>query len=1545
MVSTEEILITMLAKDDASDVINQVADNAQSSLSGISSSSGGAISTFDNIRGTVQQLNTGIMGLSSASGMLFDELGAQKSASEYVYGTSSAEDTNKQLLIGMEDSAEQGESMLNTIDKATDNALVSMQDLIPALNTIQKGTGATGQTMEDVSGQVAQFGSFVLAQTGSIQLANTAMEALEKGLNGSYQILRHYGITEENLLNTGLWSGEADDVQGFMDAVTEIIGPMDGLMGTSAGLDAQMGKMWSRAGKQIGRELLPYTKSLKSDFLALDSSMGGQLSKNLLLVQFGIETVQSKLYEFSAFMEAFDDINAGWEAMRKMIGGVGQTATQSAQAVGNLAETSANVSQMATDVGAMGTGMASTGAQSISSGGEVVGEVSGLGLDYYQELREQNPGMKLAPHRNEFDAVRESIDLDLDKIGSFDDLLTNYDNQIDELKDNIRYVTEAEDFSQAVNIGGRTEYVQSQSNRKALDYYQNLLEEKVTEKNAIKELVEQAKSDGDTRDELEIFKELTTSSFMDDIDPSQIDIDDEATKTLSQAIRQKFSNFRQSIGSALKSVKNIPSAIGGKISSVKSSITGIVDKFNEIKADGLSGAIGRLDKALYNPFRKTSNVAEAVAGAETMAEGVGAVAESSTVIGAESATMGAVAPAVEAGAVGTEATAVAETSLSGAFMSMIVPTLAIAGVVAILIPIVAGLVMEALFFIQLIGQFMTALDFDSIDVDGVSQKLQDLALAMAWIGVAMASMSFASFMTSIAFVLTGFGQVQGVLGQAVDMINKAVTEVNKLSSSSQIDESIVTNLNNLGNALNSISMAMGSMMGVTLTTFIGNILTLGGQFGSLSSNLASAKNDLQKAIDTINSMDFGGIDESKVQQISTVMEAIGNFGSAFDGLLKIRDGAKWSEITNMLLDGIFGTSTESVQQAFQNAHEDIKMASQELQYYNDLETVDEETAQKIKAVSDALTSIAEAMENLAKLKEDKGFMGAIDSFLNGSNDDLLGGLENARVMMFQVAEKVATLKDISNIDPLVAEKLESLTTSLDTISNALGKMNDIKSIDGDKGNLLKLAGTINNAKQTMFRVSASVATLKDISNIDPLVREKLTELSSTLEEVNNALTQISTVNTTTGGWNFKGLDTKYTGISHTISSFAFQLNGLQKNLNDGSHQVDSGTLSTQLNDIGTVASSLSTALNPLNQIPRVSRSIIGLNVQYAVQTVNNVSTYLSQLKNAKDVGSDLTSKVNNIGSGATALSNNVKKLIGFPKVSRSIIGLNVQHAVQTVQNVAKYLRQLTSKDKVGTNITSILTDVSNAVTKLKTTLDKMNFNPQGKTIGTSLKGGIKTGLNGLSTTVSTQVTNGTRGAQSSGWTGGAGIGGKAKDGFKSAFKISDVAKSELDYAVQQLNNNAGSLYDTVRDIAEKAVQEAKDTVDQHSPGRIARMFGDEMVYSSMLMEQEGSGLIRTARVTASGVVNAFNTGSSLTPKLMNMSSIQSDLNKAQVQTMMELKRPSNMGKTQRPVNITVGEGAVQLDARNMTRKESRQIMINALEGLDGITGVDVDKTI
>ena len=66
-----------------------------------------------------------------------------------------------------------------------------------------------------------------------------------------------------------------------------------------------------------------------------------------------------------------------------------------------------------------------------------------------------------------------------------------------------------------------------------------------------------------------------------------------------------------------------------------------------------------------------------------------------------------------------------------------------------------------------------------------------------------------------------------------------------------------------------------------------------------------------------------------------------------------------------------------------------------------------------------------------------------------------------------------------------------------------------------------------------------------------------------------------------------------------------------------------------------------------------------------------------------------------------------------------------------------------------------------------------------------------------------------------------------------------------------------------------------------------------------------------------------------------------DINASRLNAINSMNQSSSMGKSQRPVSIMIGEGAVQLDAHNLTTQESRQIMINALEGLDMVTGIDV----
>jgi len=67
-----------------------------------------------------------------------------------------------------------------------------------------------------------------------------------------------------------------------------------------------------------------------------------------------------------------------------------------------------------------------------------------------------------------------------------------------------------------------------------------------------------------------------------------------------------------------------------------------------------------------------------------------------------------------------------------------------------------------------------------------------------------------------------------------------------------------------------------------------------------------------------------------------------------------------------------------------------------------------------------------------------------------------------------------------------------------------------------------------------------------------------------------------------------------------------------------------------------------------------------------------------------------------------------------------------------------------------------------------------------------------------------------------------------------------------------------------------------------------------------------------------------------------------DLNKGRFETIQNLR--SNTSRTEnnnRPVSFVFNEGAIQLDSRNLTVKESRQIMINAIEGLTNVESVNI----
>ena len=235
------------------------------------------------------------------------------------------------------------------VDKTTDSSLTSMQELIPALKAFKSATGATDKEMTNITDEMANFGAAVLAQTGSTDLAQQSMMDLSKGVKGAFASLDQYGITQDALQRTGYWNGDEKDVEGFMKAVDKVTGSTEKLMETNTGLDALIGKSFSRAAKKIGNEFLPVIKDIKRGFIDLDSELGGSLAASMLVVSGGIDAMNQGFWNISTTVNGIRDLKDGFVALKDVIKGTGDAA----EAAGDAINTVSNIS----DMGAGATGL------------------------------------------------------------------------------------------------------------------------------------------------------------------------------------------------------------------------------------------------------------------------------------------------------------------------------------------------------------------------------------------------------------------------------------------------------------------------------------------------------------------------------------------------------------------------------------------------------------------------------------------------------------------------------------------------------------------------------------------------------------------------------------------------------------------------------------------------------------------------------------------------------------------------------------------------------------------------------------------------------------------------------------------------------------------------------------------------------------------------------------------------------------------------------------------------------------------------------------
>lgn len=1250
---SEEILLTLNGKDNASQMFSNVDSNAKSMAASISSA--------------VSSINTGMMNLGAVTDNVMQGL-TGKSAMDNILGVSSKAETNKVLVKNMLDDTEKNfESFYDNVDKVTDSSLISMQELMPALKAFKSATGAADKDVQSVTDEIANFGAAVLAQTGSTDLAQQSMMDLSKGIKGAFASLDQYGITQDALQRTGYWNGDENDVKGFMKAVQKVTGSTEELMETNQGLDAQIGKAFSRAGKKMGNEFLPVLKDIKRGFLDLDDSLGGNLTAGILAASGGIEVMNQGLWNVSTTVNGIRDLKDGFVALKDIIKSTGEAAETTSDAI-NAISNASDVIGGASNVAGAGADIAAQSSKSdkaLTAGTDALfaGDMLKNNNKDYEKLKKEIE--KTTQERNkilqQLNAPDTKNAMEMQNLkGSIDDKILNQwsianDKDVQKLAD--------------LQLDKEKKYKNLQRKLSKSDIKLSKDLEKVSGMDLFKK-----------RGKSEELSSEAVSMLFGSLDNTMEKFEKEDWG-LSDVIKDSFSKQGTKISDAaekggeslqkgLEKMTGIPSKMKTSFNSFTESFTESISNF---RTDGVKGNLKKLDQKLLDVFKGSSEIADVVddagdigktlKGTENIVEGIDDVADAGKAVSAAG-------PALEAGSAGAEAAAAGSAGLAASFTSMIVPLLAISAVIIIMIPIVAVIAAEAMVFVRLLADFMEALNFDSINLDGEIKGISQIATALAWVGVAMAAMTFTSIMTGLAVVTSGFMGITGPLDTAVKAIQDAASKLQQFNTV-QINPSVADNIKTIADSLGAVSSAMGALTWTNITTGFSNFIAGALGFSSITYGLEQAKNDIIEASHKLQ--EFGSeitpLDESVASNIQNVCDSLASVGDAIGALRSIRDGQNWDTMIGDFIGGLFGEGVD-IQTALSNVKQDITDASVALADFNNLSEIPEGVGDKIKAVADTLTSVKEAFDILRGFRDDNIW----DDMIGGifGETDIQSAIQQVVTDINSAASALSGISIGDNVNEDLIKKVQNLVSALTEVTNVANGLSNLPPMEGfDTSTIDTVMGNVQKAADA----------LKGLT-----VGEVNEDVIAQIKNVANAMTEVSGVMTTlTTLPPMEGFDsTQITTAVTNVQTAAAELSKLS-NITLGEDTM--GILGT-----------IQAALQGLKDTLAAASGFTEVSVNIGSQIVAGVQSGLSPLSGT--VISQVDSAIISAGgvalSGGTSLANSVNN--GF----RSTLDLHtimstemgyVKSAVDDGINAAKSAAESGAKEiveafKSGVNVGS-----------------------------------------------------------------------------------------------------------------------------------------------------------------------------------------------------------------------------------------------------------------
>ena len=796
---------------------------------------------------------------------------------------------------------------------------------------------------------------------------------------------------------------------------------------------------------------------------------------------------------------------------------------------------------------------------------------------------------------------------------------------------------------------------------------------------------------------------------------------------------------------------------------------------------------------------------------------------------------------------------------------------------------------------------------------------------LSGLGASISSM-LAPLLTIAAVVAIMIPVVVALAAEALIFI-RALAEVFKALNFDKLDLSgDIDGLKQIGAAIWELCKAMAAVVATSWLTMVYQGISAIMLFND---PIKVAVDELKKTATLVKGFADITIPENVPSNLQALSTSLGAVAKAMWSLESV--GVSVLAGSVLTLNGYLGTLSQNLT----IAKKELTESAKQINSMSDLDTIDEGVASKLEAVTSSLANVGKAMGALSDVNWDIN-MGNIVN-LGGAFGTITSHLEDAKDEIIKAAPVINQFSSLPDIDQSAGEKLKKVSDGIKNVADSLKNLNSLSSsMGGDNGALgtilkkLQLGASIRAAKSALTDAAKQLQGLKDLPDIPDGIKTKLSKIGSTTATVINTLKPLTSIQNM--NVNSASIASKVAQARYAISNSAIHLASLS-----GISTIPDD-IPTKLSKVGSTAATLINTLKPLTSIANseVNAGAINAKVAQARYAISNAATHIASLAGISTIPENIGETLNRVSTSARQVATAATNLNTIPVVTAT--SANIMLAVIAIKTAIMQLNSLAGTTLNG-GIGALLTSVTNALNQLKTTLYAMNggFYSVGANIGLSIVNGVNTGLAPLSGITIARVASATNSAIGTGRSGGAKIGRAVTQGFKQNLKMAQAMKQEMSYVTQAVNNGISAAKTAARNGAQDVVAEFKRGIETGSPGAMAWATYDEMNYINDFIVSEGKNVVASAKRLGQNIVTGFGN-----PSLnVGLGSVPTNYNLEQLHGMRTLTSTAQWGKSIQNVELHIHEGAVQLDARNLTTRESKQIMINALEGLDAVTNINI----